>query len=128
MARDSKLLWEFKVGDKVLLDTDKVQMHQASRKLGPKQLSSYEITEKLSNRDYWLKLSAALKIHDIFHVDWLVPWGENKVNGELPPLPAPVEINHKEEFKVEEIIDSCLFCQQLQYLVRWKGYSTEDNS
>lgn len=52
MARDGKSLQEFKVGDKVWLDTDKVQVYQASQKLGPKQLSPYEIIEKLGDRDY----------------------------------------------------------------------------
>lgn len=118
MARDGKSPREFKIGDKVWLDADKVQVHQASQKLGPKQLGPYEITEKLSNRDYRLKLPTALKIHDVFHVDRLAPWGGSKVNSELPPPSARVEIDHEEEFKVEDIVDSRLFRRQLQYLVR----------
>lgn len=113
MARDSKSPQEFKIGDKVWLNANKVQVYQASQKLGPKQLSPYEITKKLSDRDYWLKLLAALKIHDIFHVDRLAPWGGSKVNGKLPPLPALVKIDYEEEFKVEDIVNSCLFRQQL---------------
>lgn len=109
MAGDGKPPQEFKVGDKVWLDADKVQVHQASRKLGPRQLGLYKITEKLGDRDYWLKLPAALKIHVVFHVDRLAPWGGSKVNGKLPLPPALVEINHKEEFKVEDIVDSRLF-------------------
>lgn len=73
MARDSKLPWEFKIRDKVWLDADKVQVYQASRKLGPKQLGPYKITERLGNRDYQLKLPAALKIYDVFHIDRLTP-------------------------------------------------------
>lgn len=111
IAEDSKLLQEFKVGDKVWLDTDKVQVYQASRKLGPKQLGPYKITEKLSDRDYWLKLPAALKIHDVFYVDYLAPWGGSKVNGELPPPPALVEVDHEKEFEVDEVVDSRLFHQ-----------------
>lgn len=111
MARDDKLPREFKVGDKVWLNTDKVQVHQASRKLGPKQLGLYEVIEKLGNRDYQLELLTALKIHNVFHVDRLVPWRGSKVNGELPPPPAPVEIDYEEEFEVDELVDSHLFCQ-----------------
>lgn len=99
-----------------------------SRKLGPKQLSPYKITEKLSDRDYRLKLPTALKIHDVFHVDRHILWGRSKVNGELPLSPTPVEIDHEEEFEAEDIINSCLFRRQLQYLVWWKGYSAGDNS
>lgn len=120
MAGDGKPPWEFKVGDKVWLDADKVQVHQVSRKLGPKQLSLYKITEKLSDRDYRLKLPTALKIHDIFHVDCHTLWGRSKVNGKLLLSPTPVEIDHEEEFEVEDIIDSRLFRRQLQYLVWWK--------
>lgn len=74
--------------------------------MGLKQLGPYEVTEKLGDSDYRLKLLAALKIHDVFHVDCLAPWGGSKVNSELPPPFAPVEINHKEEFEVEDIVDS----------------------
>lgn len=52
MARDGKPPQEFKVGNKVWLDANKVHVHQASRKLGPRQFGPYEITEKLGNRDY----------------------------------------------------------------------------
>lgn len=128
MAGDGKPPREFKVGDKVWLDADKVQVHQASRKLGPRQLRPYKITEKLGNRDYRLKLPIALKIHNVFHIDRLALWGGSKVNGELPPPPALVEIDHEEEFEVEEVVDSRLFRRQLQYLVQWKGYGAGDNS
>lgn len=72
MAGDGKLPQEFKIGDKVWLNADKVQVCQASQKLGPKQLGPYEVMEKLGDRDYRLKLPAALKIHDVFYVDCLV--------------------------------------------------------
>lgn len=52
MAGDGKLPREFKIRNKVWLDANKVQVHQASRKLCLKQLSPYKITEKLGNRDY----------------------------------------------------------------------------
>lgn len=52
MAGDGKPPQEFKVGEKIWLNADKVQIHQASRKLGSKQLSPYEVIKKLSNRDY----------------------------------------------------------------------------
>lgn len=96
--------------------------------MGPRQLSPYEVIEKLGDRDYWLELPAALKIHNVFHVDHLAPWGGSKVNDELPPPPAPVKIDDKEEFEVDEVVNSHVFCRQLQYLVRWKGYGVEDNS
>lgn len=52
----------------------------------------------------------ALKIHNVFHIDRLAPWRGSKVNGELSLPSTLVEIDYEEEFKVEDIIDSCMFC------------------
>lgn len=72
---------EFKVGDKVWLDSENVHIHQATPKLGPRQLGPYKVLEKLGDRDYRLKLPAALKIHPVFHVNRLSPWKGNHING-----------------------------------------------
>ncbi|KAG6859615.1 hypothetical protein C0995_006647, partial [Termitomyces sp. Mi166 len=42
--------------------------------------------------------------------------------GDLPP----VLINHKEEYEVEEILDSHLFWHKLQFKVKWKGYGIKN--
>lgn len=119
---------EFKVGDKVMLASKNISIHQASRKLGPRQLGPYEVIERVGDLDYRLKLPPQLKVHNVFHVDRLSPWKGNEVNGQLPPPPPPIEVDGEEEYEVEEIIDSRIFRRQLQYLVRWKGYGPGDNS
>jgi hypothetical protein len=70
-----------------------------------------------------------MKIHNVFHVDLLMPYKETKVYGMPFTRPPPV-IDGKEEYKVEAIVDSRRFgwgCQ-LQYLVHWKGYPNSDQS
>ena len=37
-----------------------------------------------------------------------------------------MELSTREEYEVEQILDSCLRRQQLQYLVLWKGYPISD--
>lgn len=39
--------------------------------MGSKQLGPYEVIEKLGDRDYQLELPMALKIHNVFHIDYL---------------------------------------------------------
>ena len=39
-----------------------------------------------------------------------------------PDKPPPVIINNKEEYEVEETLDSWMYQKKLQYLVKWKGY------
>ncbi|EKM48618.1 uncharacterized protein PHACADRAFT_202592 [Phanerochaete carnosa HHB-10118-sp] len=34
----------------------------------------------------------------------------------------PVIVNNEEEYKVEKILDSCIYRRQLQYLIKWKEY------
>lgn len=124
----SKPLPNYKVGDMVWLQAKDIQIKQASRKLGPRQLGPLEVLETKFDLTYHLKLPPALKVHDVFHINWLSPWGGNKINGQRPPKPGPIEIEGEEEYKVKEVLDSILRgCQGLFYLVKWKGYGTEHN-
>jgi len=40
---------------------------------------------------------------------------------------APVEVEGEEEYIVEEILDSHLRCNKLEFLVKWEGYTNENN-
>ena len=118
----------FEVGDKVWLSAKDIRIHQASQKLGPRQLGPYEVIEKVSELDYRLKLPPAMKVHNVFHVNRLSPWKGNDVNGLRPPPPEAVEVEGEEEFEVEQILDSRIYRRGLQYLVRWEGFGEEDDS
>jgi len=39
-----------------------------------------------------------------------------------------VEVEGEEEYVVEEILDSCLRHNKLEFLVKWEGYMNENNS
>jgi len=40
---------------------------------------------------------------------------------------SPVEVEGEEEYVVEEILDSCLRHNKLEFLVKWEGYMNESN-
>jgi len=44
------------------------------------------------------------------------------------PPPEPIVINGEAEYEVEEILNSCMYYQRLQFLVTWKGYGRKENS
>jgi hypothetical protein len=46
----------------------------------------------------------------------------------MPPPPSPELIDGEEEYVVEKILDSRMFRQHLQYLVKWDGYGAEGNT
>ena len=41
---------------------------------------------------------------------------------------APVEVEGEEEYIVQEILDSYLRHNKLEFLVKWEGYTNENNS
>ena len=65
-----------------------------------------------------------MKIHNVFHVFLLEP-GRSRDGTEMAP--PPVIINDKEEYEVEEILDSRYHYEKIQYLVKWLGYPPSDN-
>ena len=59
----------------------------------------------------------------------LFPAPDDPIPGRCLRLPPPpVLVNDEEQYEVEEILDSCLFRQKLQFKVKWKGYGLEDVS
>jgi len=70
-----------------------------------------------------------MKIHDVFHVDLLLPYQETKAYGTPFTRPPPI-IDNEEEYEIEAILDSRRKGRgrQMQYLVHWKGYPHSDDS
>ena len=120
---------EFNVGDKVWLDSRNIRTAQPSKKLEHKRYGPYEITEKLSPLNYRLKLPKELRsIHDVMHIEKLLPYEEDTIPERVPIPPPPIEIEGETEYKVDKILDSQRKGKKLEYLVLWKGYGIEENS
>ena len=49
------------------------------------------------------------------------------MKGQKLAPPPPVKIEGEKEFKVEEILNIQLKRNKMEYLVKWKGYTTEHN-
>ena len=46
-----------------------------------------------------------MKIHNVFHIDLLIPHRQTEAYGETYHQPPPELINGEEEYEIEEIID-----------------------
>ena len=66
-----------------------------------------------------------MRIHNTFHVSLLTPCEDNKFPSQIPTPPPPFEIDGEPEYQLEEIIDSRLYRNELQYQAKWTGYSHE---
>jgi len=71
-----------------------------------------------------------MKIHNVFHIDLLLPYKEMEAYGPSFSKPPPDLIEGEEEYKIESIQDTRLKGQgkKCQYLMHWKGYPSSDDS
>jgi hypothetical protein len=96
----------------------------------PKCYGPYQIIEKISPMAYWLQLPSSMKIHDVFHIDFLSPYKVMEAYGELYMRPLPVIKEAEEQYEIDAILNMRRYGRKkaLQYLIHWKGYPHMDNS
>jgi hypothetical protein len=55
---------------------------------------------------YHLELLESMKIHNVFHIDLLIPYKEIDAYGTPFTRPPPVIENEEEEYEIELILDA----------------------
>jgi len=117
------------VGDKVLISTkdfSKELMKRATKKLTEKFIGPYIVRKIMSENAVELELLASLRIHPVVNVRRIVKYRE-QVEGQKKIPPPPVELASEKEYEVEEILDRQERRGKMKYLVKWKGYTAEEN-
>jgi len=69
-----------------------------------------------------------MRIHNVFHVDLLLPYKEMEAYGPAYTRPPSDLIDGEEEYEIESIRDTRKQRRRTQYLVHWKGYPSSDDS
>src|SRR5712671_7832429 len=120
----------YKTGNKVWLKATHLNLPYQMPKLVPKRQGPFNIVNVVSPVAYCLQLPAAWNIHDVFHASLLTPYRETASHGPNFTRPPPDLVQGNEEFEVETIINHRFFGRRktLQYLIRWKGYPSSDNT
>ena len=68
-------------------------------------------------------------LHPVFNIVKLTPAPHDLIAvRHLKPPPPPELIEGEEEYLVEEILDSKMFCKRLRFLIKWERYSMEHNT
>ena len=117
----------FEVNDKVWLEARNLKWNILDPNFAPKQ-GPFTITRVLSPLAYELKLPTSWKIHPVFHTSLLTPYRENEIHGLNFPAP-PLDLNdNKEEYKIKQILKHCGPPNNRSYLIRWKGYTAEEDT
>jgi len=126
-CKDNKKLMEIKEGDQVWLEGRNLAI-MGNHKLSPKRYGPFTVLQKISPVTMHLNLPTSMKIHNVFHMDLLLPYKEMEQYG-TPYTCPPLIINSKEEYKIENILEAWCFSKKykLQYLMHWKGYPHSDD-
>ncbi|GBE89916.1 Transposon Tf2-6 polyprotein [Sparassis crispa] len=119
---------KFTLGQKVWLDSRNLKVNYASRKIAPKREGPFEIVEVIGPANYRLKLPKTWRVHSVFHAALLSPYRENDIHGPNYMNPPPDVVDNEEEYEVEAILNHKTYRGHLRYLVKWKGYSSAENS
>jgi hypothetical protein len=119
----------FAPGDRVWLDGSDIATNRPSSKLSHRHLGSFVIKASVSHGTYRLALPPQLcHLHSIFPMVKLSPVPPDPILGQRPAPPPPTTlIDGKEEYEVEAILDSCMRYNQLEYLLKLKGYNESHN-
>src|SRR6266478_386894 len=120
---------EYKVGDRVWLSLQNYLSDCPMKKLDHKWAGPFLITKVISPAAFKLRLSAREKhVHPIVSISSIRPYTPDKiVKQPQPPQPGPITVEGKEEYEVEEILDSRFRWGKLWYLVKFVGWSHSDN-
>ena len=116
------------VGDKVWLEGCNLTTTHPTTKLAPQHYRPFPITCVMSRTSYQLKLPPQWKIHNVFHTTLLTPYKETPLNSNQNQEPTPKLVDGQPEWEVEQILCVRQHQRQVQYLIRWKGFSKAHDS
>ena len=128
MQRVKGKMPHFKEGDQVWLDSRNLKIAHESRKFAPRREGPFTIEKVLGPVTFRLNLPPRWKIHPVFHASLLTPYHENETHGPNYLRPSPDLIEGAEEFEIESIISHRRKGNQWEFLIKWKGYPSSENT
>jgi len=117
------------VGDLVLLSIKDLKWQMEGRrmeKLIERFVGPYKVKRIVSTNVVELELLRTVKIHPVVNVSRIRRY-KKQVLEQKKQLALLVIMEGKEEYKVEKVINKRKRYSKWEYLVRWKGYTAEED-
>ena len=118
----------YQEGDLVWLEATNLHMANLPRKLAPRRYGPFPIDKKLSKVAYRLRLPKHWHIHNVFHASLLTPFIPSSRTSQKLTMPLPELIDGNDEWEVERILQDKFIRGKQYFLVRWKGYSSAEDT
>jgi len=109
----------------VLLLPPNIKTTRPSKKLDYKKIGPFKILAKIGASAYKLPLLPSMAIYNTFHISLLEPDQDNRFPSQIKEPPPPIQREGEDIYELDEIIDSRLHYNKLQYRAKWKGHSPE---
>ncbi len=107
----------YDIGDKVWLSTKNISTYRPSKKLDHKMIGPFDIIGKKSI-SLELQLPQAMKIHNVFHPNFLEKASTDPLTGQVNEPALPLIINNKKEWEVVDILNAKSHQGKIQYRVK----------
>jgi len=111
--------------DIVWLLPGNIKTTRRSKKLDYKKIGPFKILAKIGRSAYKLGLQPSMALHNTFHISLLEPYQDNQFPSQIKEPPPPIQIEGEDEYQLNEIIDSRLHYNKLQYRPEWRDYLPE---
>ena len=119
----------FQVGDKVMVNARNIKTKRKSKKLDHKISDPFKVKRLIGSYAYELALPyGAGKVHPVYHISLLEPYYRYEIPGRRSPSPQPVVDSGDNIWEVGKILASRVHRRRVQYLVRWKGSSPNEDT
>ena len=118
---------DIKSEDMVWFLLGNVHTRQPSKKLDYKKIGQFKILARIGTSAYKLAFPPSMKIHNTIHISLLKPYQDNRFLLQIQEPSSPIQIEGEDEHELDEIINSRLHYNKLQYRAKWKGYRPEED-
>ena len=120
---------EYRINELVLISTRNIRTDRPSKKLDYTWIGPFRITRKINRVAYEVELPPTSRTHNVFHVKLIKKYIPSNEKDKHVIIPPPIRVDGEQHgYEIEEILDVRKKNNGFQYLIKWVGYGTEDNS